>query len=87
MTAPRRRSPRPGDRLPNGAAPRNDHRCPCGCGSQIPNRLLACREGWFRLPRHLRALFDHGKGRQSGEQMEAVAAAVEWYIDNPRQEK
>lgn len=43
------------------------HKCPCGCGEDIPYTLLSCRRSWFALPKDIRTMVwrayrDHGIG-------------------------
>jgi hypothetical protein len=63
------------------------HRCPCGCGATVARTKLACRAGWYRLPRELREAVT-GAYRRRGtpdgraEHMAAVRDAIRWYQDN-----
>lgn len=60
------------------------HRCPCGCGSNIPNHLYACRPGWYRLPAEIRSAI-WGTVKLTllhPDRRAALSAAAEWYRDN-----
>lgn len=68
------------------------HLCPCGCGSQVDGRLLACKAGWFRLPSPLRGavtvayrrwLKDRTNLGLAAAHQHAVDAAGRWYTDHP----
>ena len=62
------------------------HACPGGCGANVPNRLYACRQDWYRLPQEFRdAIWATAKAPLlSPERRNALAAAGQWYRDNPR---
>jgi hypothetical protein len=64
---------------------RTHHRCPCGCGANVPDRLFACKPGWYRLPRDLRAQIA-GNRRGTDEHWAGIAEAIEFYRNssNPR---
>jgi hypothetical protein len=64
--------------------PRRTHRCPCGCGTNVPQHLYACREGWLRLPGDIRAAIWKGYRRNDAAgHMAAMLEAAQWYYDNP----
>ena len=63
------------------------HTCPAShCTKPVPADKLSCATHWFQLPKDIRdnvwaAYLGHGPG--SGEHIEAVAAALEWYRQQP----
>lgn len=59
------------------------HRCPCGCGRQIPPRHLACKPGWLTLPHPMRTRITAAK-RGSTEHTTAVWDALTWYREHRR---
>lgn len=65
-----------------------EHACPGGCGRSVPQRLLACRVDWFRLPIVYRQRIrdTHRRIRATGEgpHLTAVREALAWYRDNMR---
>jgi hypothetical protein len=57
------------------------HTCPGWCGRQVPNRLFACRDCWWALPRHLQRDVER-TARMSllqPDRRQAVHAARDWY--------
>jgi hypothetical protein len=64
------------------------HDCPGGCGQQIPQRHLACKWDWYRLPTDIRTAVWNGYRLQrwGPEHSAALADALDWYAANPRQE-
>lgn len=58
-----------------------NHRCPGGCGQQVPDRFLACPPCWRRLPGDLkRPVLGNRIG--SDQHGAAVADAFRWYAEN-----
>lgn len=72
------------------------HECPCGCRGRVPRHQLACKPGWFRLPRHLRnavndTYYTRTHTRDPDKRSAAVVAhrkalemAFDWYERHPR---
>lgn len=67
------------------SATRRSHPCPAGCGHTVPHRRFACPTDWARLPAELQEAI--GRTYRNGtthDHLDAMAAAVGWYRDNPR---
>lgn len=65
----------------------DEHNCPGGCGTTVPDRRLACPADWYRLPQAMRDEINTAwRGRKTNplQHMQAIAAASRWYRDNPR---
>jgi hypothetical protein len=60
------------------------HPCPGRCGLRIRHDLYACSTCWYRLPKPLRDAVWHGYRTGAGHR-EAMAAANDWYRDNPKE--
>lgn len=67
------------------------HDCPGGCGQQVEQQLLACKQCWFRLPRNLRGRLTRAyaqRDRFPAAHRRALDACLDaclaWYRDNPR---
>jgi hypothetical protein len=62
------------------------HLCPCGCKAQVPDKMYACKRGWFRLPKHIRDGIWGTYGLPSTDPVrrDALTTASEWYSDNSR---
>lgn len=66
---------------------KNSHACPGGCGAvAVPDRMVACRPCWFRLPPEIRldvwrAFRQHGTGSPGHHR--ALSAAYAWWTANP----
>jgi len=59
------------------------HLCPrAGCGETVPDKYLACRTDWFRIPMSLRKrvldTWANGGGIYSVEYREARKAAIDF---------
>lgn len=65
------------------------HLCPGKCGAEVPNRQLACKPCWFRLPKPLRDDVNsaYRNRRRDGPllHLRAISKAYHWYSDNPAQ--
>lgn len=59
------------------------HWCPGGCQRRVPNRLFACGDCWVRLPFRYQQPISANYRRDHDKHAEAMAAAVQWYADNP----
>lgn len=57
------------------------HPCPGGCGRQVPNRLFACKDCWWRLPRELRLEISRTHRRDPIGHAEAMADASAWFAE------
>lgn len=55
------------------------HRCPGGCGADVPHHLLACRSCWYLLPTVLRARVANG---DKSTKLTAISEALTWYKHN-----
>lgn len=57
------------------------HECPRnGCTRSVPQRMLMCRNDWFKVPKHLRdAVWDayYGPGPGSSEHNQAIHDAIQ----------
>lgn len=65
------------------------HDCPGGCGTQVPQRQLACKPCWFRLPRALRDAVNNAYQRRAKDptaHKQAIRIAYQWYQNNPRKD-
>lgn len=62
------------------------HECPGRCGAQVPDRLFACKDDWYRLPRDLRQpiLDTAGQSLLEPGRLNAVRDARRWYRENAR---
>lgn len=61
------------------------HECPAGCGARVTRDMFACKADWFRLPKVLRdRIWRAYRSGTAGEHMAAMAAATDWYVQNPR---
>lgn len=63
------------------------HRCPCGCGAAVSRTRLACRAGWYRLPKVVRDAVTGAYRRRStaagrAEHLAAVRDAIRWFQDH-----
>jgi hypothetical protein len=58
---------------------RGPHRCPGGCGRDVPHHVYACRGCWSRLPHELRRPISTHYGRDDAKHAAAMIAAGEWY--------
>jgi hypothetical protein len=76
---------------------RGHHRCPHGCGKQIPDRLFACPQGWHQLDEDRRNEIYRtaGMALTNPRRQRAIAAAVavygaaappEWRVFTPAEE-
>ncbi len=59
------------------------HTCPCGCERQVPRYHLACKPGWYRLPKDLRDPITTTYRRDPAAHRQAMADALRWYRTNP----
>ncbi|HEX5811567.1 MAG TPA: hypothetical protein VFY38_05685 [Pseudonocardia sp.] len=59
------------------------HECPGGCGTEIPDEMLACRPHWYQLPQDVRDAVWRTKhlGLTDTRRRNALAAAVAVYGD------
>ena len=63
------------------------HSCPCGCGGQVPRHQLACKPGWYRLPKELRDAINaayRSRRRDPSGHLALIREALDWYRNNPR---
>lgn len=67
--------------------PAATHGCPGGCGAPIARHRLSCPADWFRLPRELRNRINAAYRRDPAAHLLAVSEALEWYRNNPRQDR
>lgn len=62
------------------------HDCPAGCGAQVDHQKFACTTDWYRLPSELRARITSTYRRELvREHRAAMAEAVRWYGEHPRE--
>lgn len=66
------------------AAQLTTHPCPGECGSNVPNRLFACRPCWQRLPRDLAQPILATYRIDDMAHLRAMADARRWYRANAR---
>lgn len=67
------------------------HDCPGHCGRRVARHQLACQGCWRRLPQPMRQRLDEAYRAQRrtptsarvSEHRKALAAALDWYRDNP----
>ena len=60
------------------------HYCPRkGCGSEVSNRLFACRTHWFQLSKPVRDAIYATAGRSTKERFDAIRAAREEWAGLP----
>lgn len=61
------------------------HRCPGGCGRDVPRRFVACRDDWRRLPAEQRERIKllNATVRGSPEHFRALIDARHWYREHP----
>jgi hypothetical protein len=62
---------------------RPTHDCPGGCGLPVPQRQLACRSCWYRLPADLRRAITSNWKRDLDAHRLNLVDAVQWYRENP----
>lgn len=62
------------------------HACPGKCGAQVPSHRFACRADWYRLPLDYRRDITSNYRTHPTNHLAAMAAAMEWYRANPREE-
>lgn len=63
------------------------HDCPCGCGKQITQDRVACKPGWYLLPKDIRDEVwrtYRARQRDPSAHRRALHEAMQWYRDNPR---
>lgn len=59
------------------------HRCPGGCGQQVPQHLYACKPDWFRLPLKIRTeIWKTYRRNDAGGHLAAMSEAARWYDNN-----
>lgn len=68
---------------PPSASRPSTFRCPGGCRRRITADLVACPACWDRLPYELRQAIRTHYDRDAYAHAEAIAAARQWYRDNP----
>lgn len=59
------------------------HRCPGGCSRYVPQRQVACRSCWYRLPLDLRRPITATYQRDPEAHLDALLDALRWYRENP----
>jgi hypothetical protein len=59
------------------------HFCPGKCSRTVSNTLFACSSCWGRLPHELQAPITENYQRDAAAHMAAMAAACDWYRQNP----
>lgn len=60
------------------------HPCPGKCARQVPRTYFACPACWGRLPYPLQEPITASFGVDQGAHLAAMAAACDWFRQNPR---